>query len=362
MATTTTRKTNRKRVKTRKNSRLEWYHGAALSIKHFFTGLHSHVWSCAVLQAGAVNPAAAAPPWWLYPRWRTSAVAAGGRARGVKSRLNKACCSLSNPLPVSWSAGLPDPCGSLRLMEMRLGSPCPSGFVGRLCKCFQGRAMSWYPPDASRETMLGLVIWKEICPYKSLTGLAARPPFHLHSILTGKRGDILGSQETSGIAPGVSSCPIPLFLTVLRRLGFCIRWWLHSGFLWEEALGTNSQCLEVTLHNTAPGGREGEQQLRCVLGAGVLNLCALAPQLELSWVGSTVSGMGVSAAGVSPGQGKAEWGLLGVFLQVLVLVVWLLLVGEASRWKVGSLGWCWRMCSGEGCFCWDKPCFVAFWW
>lgn len=55
-------------------------------------------------------------------------------------------------------------------------------------------------------------------------------------------------------------------------------------------------------------------------------------------MGSTVSGMGVSAAGVSPGQGKAEWGLLGVFLQVLVLVVWLLLVGEASRWKVGSLG------------------------
>lgn len=55
-------------------------------------------------------------------------------------------------------------------------------------------------------------------------------------------------------------------------------------------------------------------------------------------MGSTVSGMGVSAAGVSAGQGKAEWGLLGVFLQVLVLVVWLLLVGEASRWKVGSLG------------------------
>lgn len=152
-----------------------------------------------MLQAGAVNPAAAAPPCWLYPRRRTSAVAAGRRVRGVKSRLNKACCSLSNPLPASWSEVLPDPCGSPRLREMRLGSPCPAGFLGRFCKCFQGRAMSWYPPNAPRETIGGLIIFtkqKEICPYKNLMRLAARPPLHLHGIPTRKRGDILGSQET----------------------------------------------------------------------------------------------------------------------------------------------------------------------
>lgn len=178
-----------------------------------------------MLQAGAVNPAAAAPPCWLYPRRRTSAVAAGRRVRGVKSRLNKACCSLSNPLPASWSEVLPDPCGSPRLMEMRLGSPCPAGFLGRFCKCFQGRAMSWYPPNAPRETIGGLIIFtkqKEICPYKNLMRLAAKTPFAPSWHPYKKEGRYFGEPGDIGIAPGVSSCPI-LFHRIFWKLGFCIR-------------------------------------------------------------------------------------------------------------------------------------------
>lgn len=45
-----------------------------------------------------------------------------------------------------------------------------------------------------------------------------------------------------------------------------------DGSLWEEALGTNSSSRgDTTQHNPK---REKGQQLRCVLGAGVLNLCA----------------------------------------------------------------------------------------
>lgn len=62
--------------------------------------------------------------------------------------------------------------------------------------------------------------------------------------------------------------------------------------------------------------------------------------------------LGVSRVDGSPEQGKVEldfiWvslgGLMlaGGFLQGLAFVAWFLLVGEASKWKVWSSGWCWR--------------------
>lgn len=75
---------------------------------------------------GPGPPAAAAPP----PKSCTLAGARrqwrpGGRVSWVKSRLSKACCYLSNPLPASRSAGAAGPLGlSEPDGEQGAGSPC----------------------------------------------------------------------------------------------------------------------------------------------------------------------------------------------------------------------------------------------